>query len=392
MARSTPRFTQILRSSLAYWQAQTTELDDQSIRTLDAERENLFRLVEFGLELAETRRETAVLMDRLYQLVQRHGYWREWIPLLEQATANRSDAAPALRVKLLNQLGQLRRLRRQLPDALAAHQKAAALARQANDPFLLAQTQYNLSEVYFYQHNYEAAKAQGEAALDAFSQMEVERRWIAATLNTLGMIAHDQGDLEKAKRLLSETVELRRIQNDPLYLSRALNDLAVVLEKQGKFERAGAALQEGNTLLEGTDYKQDKVTIWANLGLLYYRQKEWEAAEKIFRRAYSRIPQWGVKDRARLANNLGNILFKQKRLGEALVYLRQAARLWRAIDNAVELANTVGTLAQVMKAKGEKETAVAHFTEAIDLLENYPDNAWAQKLLAEFRAGHEALK
>lgn len=391
-SRSTPRFTQIIHDALAHWQSRTATLDDDLIQALDADRENLFRLVEFGLGLAETQRATAVLMNQLYPLVQRRSYEREWIPLLERATEDGNSADPILQVKLLNQLGQLRRLRRQLPAALAAHQEAAKLSRQASDPFLLAQTQYNLSEVYYSQRNYEAAQAQGEAALDAFSQLEVEKRWVAAMLNTLGVIARDQGDLEKAERLLGEAAALRRELPPPLSLTRTLNDLATIWERQGKFEQAEAAYQEGNALLEETSYERDKAIIQINLGTLYYRKGQWEAAETIFRRGYSHIPQWDITYRGSLANNLGNVLFKQGRLGEAAVYLRQAEALWRDIDNSLQLANTVGTLAQVMKAAGKRETAVAHFSEAIALLENYPDTAWARKLLAEFRADYEELR
>ncbi|MCL4267283.1 MAG: hypothetical protein KJ069_29160 [Anaerolineae bacterium] len=80
-----PQFVRGLQAGLRYWQVQTQDESDASIRRLDAERHNLYRLVQYGQAVPELWLDTAVLALNAFYLVERKGYWLEWIPILEQA-------------------------------------------------------------------------------------------------------------------------------------------------------------------------------------------------------------------------------------------------------------------------------------------------------------------
>jgi tetratricopeptide (TPR) repeat protein len=82
---------------------------------------------------------------------------------------------------------------------------------------------------------------------------------------------------------------------------------------------------------------------------------------------------------------LGNVYLKQHRLTEAEAQLRHARSLWQQLQAPLNLANTIGTLAEVLVQQGKEEEAALLFEQAIKLLHDYPDDAWAKNLLSGFQ-------
>lgn len=392
--RSTPRFTQIIHDALAHWQSRTAALDDDLIQALDADRENLFRLVEFGLGLAETQRETAVVIRQSFHFIERRGYWREWTPFLEKAIAGCTDEHAPLKLRLLNQLGQFHRFMRQLAPALAAHKEAETLARRLENKQMLAESHCYLSGLYLRQREYDKAETYGVSALDKFTEAGASEWWLAVTLSTLGELARSRGNLSLAEERLSQAVSYWRSLDDPVRIARALNDLAIVFLKAEQLGQAQRCYGEAAALLEPTNNELDKVMVQINLGVLYFKQERWTKAETAFRQADSTYLRWSphIFYKALVANNLGNVLLKQERLGEAVSYLKNAITLWQQAEDDLERANTIGTLAEALVAQKKQSDALPLYEEAIDLLAKHPDDAWAKELREKFVAQRKGIQ
>jgi len=107
---------------------------------------------------------------------------------------------------------------------------------------------------------------------------------LAASLNTLGWVLHQQGDREEAKRLLEEAVERRRSQGRRYRseLARALNDLAVVLDAEGAYDRSARLHQEAFELRmsENGPASRGTAVSASNLAVAHYRQGDFEAAQE----------------------------------------------------------------------------------------------------------------
>ena len=70
-------------------------------------------------------------------------------------------------------------------------------------------------------------------------------RWgIAASLNNLGQLARQQGDLRKARSLLQESLAIRRELADRRNLAVTLNVLGKIASESGEFSQALALLRE----------------------------------------------------------------------------------------------------------------------------------------------------
>lgn len=387
-----PRFIKSVAANIAYWTTQSQDLQDETLPTLDLERENLFRAVEFGLRLPQTRAATGELALQSFLLIERRGYWREWNPLLQRLIATERNNHPR-KNKLLMQLGQLQRLDRQLPAAVESHLMALNVAQKLADQQLVTRTWLNLSEDYRQLRQYREAEAYGIKALESFRASQAGARWRAATFNTLGLIAQSRGDLLLSEQRLRRAVDFWRQVNEPTELARSLTNLAQTLQGRRKFDQALESYREGATVVAQTTSELDKSLIQMSLGTLLFELEQWPEAETAFREANSDYLQHSAQHyyRAFIAQNLGNVLFTQQRFKEAEDHLRHGMKLWQQVDDKLMLANTVGTLAETFAAQALVKEARALFGQALTLLAPYYDDGLAKQLREEFEKQQLAL-
>jgi tetratricopeptide (TPR) repeat protein len=388
------QFADSVSANVNYWQRRVHRAGDQKFRALDSNHENLLRAIQFGLALPETQEETCKLISHSFTFVERRGYWREWLPVLNQAVKLLEGGNLLLRYRLLDQLGHLYRLDWQLSAALEAHQAAEALALEAEDDREVAHIRFNLSEDYRCARQYEAAERFGLAALELFTALGQANPQVAATLNTLGLVSQARGHFVTAEERLAEAVARFRRTHQPIDLARALKNLAMTLEALGKVEAALRCYIEAATLLEGTGSELDKVLVDLSLGTLYFNQGQWAEAEATFRRADSPyLRQSGyIYYRALATNNLGNVLLARGRLGEAEAYLLGSLRLWRQTTDEVMLANTLGTLGETFVRQAQPASARPVYDESLELLARHLDDAFALRLHTKFSAQRGHLK
>lgn len=386
-------FIDSVQEGLRYFQELATLPNDRAISELDEERENLYHLVQFGIRFSKTWPEAAVAILQTFPLVERRGYWQEWIPILHQALTYSAASDSELKVKLLNKLGQLHRLNRELMKAIAIHKEAEEVARTSGNELLEAQAQCNLMIDYEDNQQYSEAERYGLKALSTFEARKTEINWLSATLKILGRLAAERGDYNTAESRLNEVVVLWGSTGNKNELAKSYNDLGNILLKAGRFDEAHKHYRKALDFLESTPNELDKVLIYTNLGSLFFRQEKWEEAEMAFRHADSpylrRSKHYYYQ--ALTAHGLGNTKFKQGQYNDAAFYLEYAIKLWRSVDDKINLGNSIGTLGEVREAEGKTTAAILLYTEALQLLAQYPEIDRAIRLHQEFWTKRNAL-
>lgn len=393
-----PRFIKSITANIAYWTTESQDLRDETLPALDAERENILHAVQVGLRLPQTFAATAELALQSFLLVERRGYWREWMPVLQQLIATENDDHLRLKFNLLKQLGELQRLDRQLQAAVESHQAALNSAQQLADQEAVAQAKIGLSEDYRALRQYSQAEQYALMALEWFTSQKA-KRWLAVTLNTLGLIAQSRGEWVLSEQRLTRAVALWQQIEQPTELARSLNNLALTLQESGKFEEALRCYRDAATLLSQTASELEKVKLQISLGTLYFGLKQWPKAEAAFKKANSDYlhNSGHLYYRALIAQNLGNVLLIQKRFNKAEGHLRYGIELWEQVDDKLMLANSLGTLGQTLAGQGQAKEARRLLGQAISLLAPYSaDNALARELLDEFETerlmfGHKTM-
>lgn len=384
-----PRFVKGLKANLAYW----LEFVDQFPDQIKIEHPNLLLAIQFGLTLPETQMIAARLTLKSLITIENLGQWQTWFPVLERILTDHLSHELSLRTKVLNWIGRWLRLNRQLDKALSVHQEAEMIAKQLDDKQALAEVNLYLSEDYLCSHQYKLAEKYGKLALGEFDSFDGNERFQAATLNTLGLIAFERGDLVSAEINLRHAANMWQSLDRPTQLARTLKNLGFTMQRQKRLDEALLCYLEALDYLAKTVSELDKVEVQNNIGILYFEWQQYDKAEIIFRQAKAAIGQLSgsYQISGSLSQNLGSVLLKQKRFTEAENHLRRSMILWQQLDNNLELANTLGSLGEAMAGQGQVDMARSFYDEALKLLVNYPNNAWAKKLRTEFVTNREAL-
>ncbi|MFZ0547042.1 MAG: tetratricopeptide repeat protein [Candidatus Promineifilaceae bacterium] len=389
-----PFFIQQLKIVLEHWQEEATLQDKEVLSRLDNSRQNLFHIVNLGLEHSYTQTAAARLSLAVFLLVERRGYWVEWIPVLEQAIDLNGEQPSSLMFDLYNRLGQLYRWDRRIKDAIKAHQSAEGVAQQLSDDFFLANAWANLSEDYNQIRRFDESEKFGLLALEKFEELAVDKKWSATVYNSLGMNAMNRGQLETAEARLSQAVVLFRQLDDSVRLARVIYNLANLLRATKRFEEALILYEEAADILGDETRTHDLVAVHIALGGVNYDLGRLSAAESAFRKALS--PDSSnlgyTYYQAFALQGLGNVLLKMERYEEAEPLLENAITYWQKLDAELYLVNSLGTLAETAVAKHDLPRAVGLYERAIFILkENHQNDPYGQRLLTELTGQLQAL-
>jgi tetratricopeptide (TPR) repeat protein len=301
--------------------------------------------------------------------------------------------------------------------------RAAALDREwGHDPEMQAEMLTVLAEGYERLGLWDEAEPLAREALglrrDVLGEDHPD---VAASLNVLGWLLHEQGRLEEAETHLRDAVDRGREAFGPegetegdARLARALNDLGVVREARGDYEEAAALYRESLEMrrrLEGEAAPGVAITA-SNLSVVLYRRGELEEAVaaarealELYRRAFGpdhrrttivqsnlaamqsylgdhagaeaehreilerrrRLHGSGHPQVAFSMTMLANELVAQDRAGEAEPLLREALEIQREAlgPDHPNVGSTLRVLADVLLQEGRSADALVAVDEAL---------------------------
>ena len=99
------------------------------------------------------------------------------------------------------------------------------------------------------------------------------------SLNLLGAIQFERGNMAEAEQRFAEALRLGRQLGDSLMLARACNNLASVAQLQGRSDDAVALYREALLAYQRLGDRRGMAETYHNLGLVYRQAGEWREAE-----------------------------------------------------------------------------------------------------------------
>ena len=383
-----PQEKQLLKAALVYWRKKTKDMTPEAMAWLDATRErrlNLLTAIDGGMEVEELWQETAVIMIRLFHFMERRGYWPSWIPTLEKAINLCTNIELYEYARLKSQLSQLYRNKRDFEAAERLYEQVLQYARQTQNKELKVSIYRDKAESLIARNQLDQAEAM---VLTAFKYAEThDDHQYAILCKTIATIYRLKGQYRDALSYYKQALTIRKSIGDLYWIATILNDMAVVYEGLGNFDVGLATLNEALSMLESTEYQNMKIKLMMNKGVNYYRLNRLEEAEESFLMidVFALKRRGEIPDQGRTLMNIGNVKLKLGKFADAELYIRESIEVFKSIKDEVRLANSIGTLAEILVCKQQVEQAKLYFDEAIQLLEKYPENAWGQRLLADFK-------
>jgi signal transduction histidine kinase/DNA-binding response OmpR family regulator/tetratricopeptide (TPR) repeat protein len=313
-------------------------------------------------------------------------------------------------------------------QAQAAAERTRALAREAGDGKLEADSLFWLGEVYVSLSNFGEADGCYAQALERYNDAG-DRAGQAACLRRLGRIAAQTGRLDAAREYFAQSLPIYRMMGDRAGEARALNVMGAVAEDdaQGRsfFEQSLAIAQAiGDRDAQATAYNNLTLLYW-RLGLYAKARDMGERAVQISREMQSRqalgellesvgrvyldlgqleLAQQALEEGRTIAIDngdrlnealywimLGRVALARGRMADAREQLQVASDILRPLGVPGVLATALAWLGAAHLQRGEWEAANQHTAAAIEQLEaagqsyDYPSQDvwwWRYQVLA----------
>ena len=210
---------------------------------------------------------------------------------------------------------------------------------------------------YYRQSRFELAQGKFERALD-YNRLIDRREGIAANLNNLGVIAQAQGNLELAQRRFQEALAVNRERNDPAALCETLNNLGLAYQGQGRLREANAAYLEALEQARRLPPGPLLALTLTHLGDMARSHKDYMLALNYYQQAI--VADTSGKDprgQAMRQERLGRTFLDLKDYDRAGVYLKEALREFRRLQDTDGIAATLKDLTLLALARGDRQEA-----------------------------------
>ncbi len=245
-------------------------------------------------------------------------------------------------------------------------------------PEVRADLMETISDVYNRLGLYDRALALARESVLARRGQAQDLRALGQSLNLLGNILMDKGDLRGAEAAYRESLELRRRVHGPdsIEVAQTLNNLSSAVDPQGRYDESDLLLQESLAIKRKRLAPDDPslATSIANLGVNFYRRGDLARAEPLLREGLAIQKKALGEDHPEVAfsmQSVGVILDEQKKYDEAEKTYREALAIQRKVLGAEhpDMVTTLTNLANTLSHADKLTAAEAVYREALSMSE-----------------------
>ncbi len=235
------------------------------------------------------------------------------------------------------------------------------------EPLVEASIRNTLGVSYWYLGDQEKALTQQERAIELRRQELGPRHpETVGAMNDLAIVLDRMGKFAEEQKILEEVVAVKRRTlgpEDPVTL-RSVNNLAVVLAMQGLLEDAVKLAKETLDIQRRVDGPESITTLRSeyNLAIMQRHLGRWAEARPLFDESLQTLRRvFGPdhQDTLRVVNGLGELLLDQRRPGEARALFEEALKGQRSVLGPTrdETLLTMINLADTARLQGRLDEA-----------------------------------
>lgn len=253
--------------------------------------------VELQRALADLDSKDDAMGGRLYLAladVQEHlGRNRDALETLEKAIPRLEENGRRVDLQLAFELkGRAAFGLRDIDLAQKAFDEALRLARELEDPALIADILSQYGYLHFSNRQLQAAEAMYQESLECYRHFALNtdagRRGVAAQLSHLGHVAYARGDFEKAETCHRQALATYTELDDENRMAGEWGYLGHTYFATRDYDQAIQAYEQAATHDEAAGNPMMAAQRYANLGHTMYAQREPEKARRFFETALKR--------------------------------------------------------------------------------------------------------
>ena len=198
----------------------------------------------------------------------------------------------------------------------------------------------------------------------------------AIAINNLALVMQEQGRYEEATVCYQQVVEIYTATGNQVGLGHTFSNLASVADQRGDWESAITYYQQSIAMLEKTEEMHDLASVFGNLGVAFENLGRWREAEANFLRCVDIIDEMGESISElgiRVLMNLGQLYAKQGDGEKAIQVYQHALEISQDLENdQVEstIWNNLGTVYTRLK---QHQDAAECFQKSLELAQRRGD-------------------
>lgn len=252
-------------------------------------------------------------------------------------------------------------------EAITKYQAALKLWRTLKDVDAEGQTLNALGEIYYQLGDLKQALEYMNTAIPLF-RASGNRRGEVGSLNTLSVVYFFSGQPEKALENYNQTLPLARAIKDHITEARILSGLGVVLPKLGEIPKALEALNELLSLSLKMGNKSGEAMAHNNIGLINVGQGRLRDAIEHYTQTLSVLQVTGDRfNQATILNNIGNAYARMGEFQKGLEFLHQGVSLSRSTGDKRGEATNLGGIGQIYMKLGDYSKALEYYNQSLVL-------------------------
>ena len=273
--------------------------------------------------------------------------------------------------------------------------RARELAREIGDRKLETHATRTLAQLHLPRGRYEDARALFEEAL-RLAREDGDRFEECAAVGGIGSAFVSLNRSDDARRSLEHALALSREIGEKKFETAAIGNLGNLYGWQGRYDEARRYLTDALTLAREIGDRKCEASATLNLGVMFYSQGLYDDAEDRYAQHRALVHEIGDRRGEALAEgNLGGLLSARGRWAEALPHLERQVELGRELGDREAEALGLACLGAMHLDLGRVEEAEATLREAVEVARaiayRYGEGYALQSLaaLADERGQHE---
>jgi tetratricopeptide (TPR) repeat protein len=241
------------------------------------------------------------------------------------------------------------------------------LESNASDPHLQVMVNNRLGMIRDENRDYYGAIEYFQKALDLAKKIPAGNKIMARIVHDLGAAHRDNGDLEQAEKLLTESLRLAAEEADYSGLAVGCNSLGTLYRRQRETSKAIDAFQKSLTYLKNCGDTYRPAQVYNNLGITYRELGDWKKSWEFYDQSLKITRQVGDKmGQAKTQNNLITVYRNLDQNDQAVAAANAAIQLFEELHDTFNAALTKRNLGKLYRTMKNREAAVRVLTEAIE--------------------------
>jgi len=211
---------------------------------------------------------------------------------------------------------------------------------------------------------------------------------LAASLNNIGFIYQNQGDIPKGLECYHKSLKLEEEIGNKQGVASSLNNIGAIYDNQGEFSKAleyyhkCLKLEEEIRLPDGqVGDKQGIANSLNNIGFIYQNQGNIPKALEYYNKSLKireeiRLPDGQVVDKPGIAstlNNIGCMYQNQGNIPSALVYLHKSLKIREEMMDKQGIASSLNNIGCIYQNQGDIPKALEFHSKSLKIQEEIGD-------------------